>query len=94
MNLDLQIKPFSKRDSTGAITYNVTINAKCYAEGKVILVNDLNGAEVVSDMQLYVPGDTVISELDNVIFNGRESSIKSIGTFFRNGVPDLKVVYL
>ena len=43
---------------------------------------------------LFVPGDCVIAELDNVIFEGKETEVKAISYFYRNGVPDIKVVYL
>lgn len=95
MNLGLQIKPFSKRDGTGEITYEPTVDAKCYAEGKIILVTDRTGAEVVSNLQLYVPGDVMVSELDNLIFQGKEMPVKSISVYYDGvGNPDLRVVYL
>lgn len=94
MDLDASIKPFIKRDGTGAIQYGPEVNIKCYAEGKVTVVTDRTGAEVISDKQLYIDGSTIISELDNVIFENSENSIKSIGTFYTKGKPDIKVVYL
>ena len=94
MNLPAQIKPFVRRDGTGTKIYRDAIDVKCYAEGSVKVVTDSTGTEVVSNKQLYVDGSVTISELDGIVFEGSERSIKSIGTFYRNGKPDIKVVYL
>lgn len=93
-NLPAKIKPFIKRDGAGTKIYGDSVDILCYAEGKVQVVTDNTGTEVVSNKQLYVDGSVSISELDCVIFEGIEKSIKSIGTFYRNGKPDIKVVYL
>ena len=85
INLPAQIKPFIRINGTGT---------KCYAEGKVTTVTDNKGAEVVSNKQLYIDGSVPIAELDCIIFENSEHSIKSINTFYRNGKPDIKVVYL
>ena len=94
LNLPAQIKPFIRRNGTGTKLYGDTVDIQCYAEGKVTTVTDNTGAEVVSSKQLYIDGSITISELDCIIFEGSENSIKSIGTFYRNGKPDIKVVYL
>lgn len=94
INLPAQIKPFIKRTGTGSKLYGEPIDILCYAEGSMKVVTDNAGAEVVSNKQLYVDGATTISELDCVIFENLERSIKSINTFYRNGKPDIKVVYL
>ena len=94
MNLPVQIKPFIRRNGTGTKLYGDTINEQCYAEGKVTTVTDNKGAEVVSNKQLYIDGSVPITELDCIIFENSEHSIKSINTFYRNGKPDIKVVYL
>lgn len=94
MDLPVTIKPYIKRSGTGQKIYGPNINTLCYAEGKVVVVSDSSGAEVVSNMQLYLDGPVEINELDAIIFDKHEKSIKSIGTFYRKGVADLKVVYL
>lgn len=94
MNLPAQIKPFVRRNGTGTKLYGAPVDILCYAEGKVTTITDNTGTEVVSNKQLYVDGSVDISELDCVVFEKAERSIKSISTFYRNGKPDLKVVYL
>ena len=94
MNLPATIKPFVKRNGTGAKQYGDPVSILCYAEGKVQVVTDDTGTEVVSNKQLYVDGTVAISELDCVIFEGTEKNIRSIATFYRNGKPDIRVVYL
>ena len=39
-------------------------------------------------------GSVQISKLDNVIFEGEDLPVQAISTFYRNGVPDMKVVYI
>ena len=62
--------------------------------GKVEVITNKDGKEVVSAKQLYVEGTNPIKELDNVIFEGSEIEVKAIGYFYRNGIVDIKVVYL
>ena len=94
INLPAQVKPFIKRNGTGTKLYGDAFDIKCYAEGKVITVTDNKGTEVISNKQIYIDGSVLISELDCIIFENSEHSIKSISTFYRNGKPDIKVVYL
>lgn len=94
LNLPVQIKPFLKRDGTGDKSFGATINTFCYAEGKVVVVTNDTGTESISTKQLYLDGTEIIAELDCVVFEGRESDIKSVSTFYRNGKADIKVVYL
>lgn len=94
INLPAQIKPFIRRNGTGTKLYGDAVDIKCYAEGKVTTVTDNKGAEVVSNKQLYIDGSVPIAELDCIIFENSEHSIKSINTFYRNDKPDIKVVYL
>lgn len=94
MNLNLQIKPFVRRSGTGTIIYANPVSVKCLALEKTTLVRDKTGAEVVSNTQLYIDGNISISEMDNVIFNNLERPIKTISTYYDNGIASLKVVYL
>ena len=94
MNLTAIRKPYIKRSGTGAKVLGDPINMDCYAEGKVQVVTNKEGKEVVSNKVLYVDGNTEINELDNIVFEGRESEIKAIGYYYRNGKPDIKLVYL
>lgn len=94
INLPAQIKPFIRRNGAGTKLYGDAVDIQCYAEGNVVVTTDNSGTEVVSNKQLYIDGSVTISELDCIVFEGSEKSIKSIGTFYRNGKPDIKVVYL
>lgn len=94
MDLTAVRKPYIKRSGTGAKSFGEPINMNCYAEGKVQVVTNKEGKEVVSNKVLYVDGLTEIDELDNVIFEGRETDIKAIGYYYRGGQVDIKLVYL
>ena len=94
INLDATVKPYLRRDGTGDKVFDKTVGIKCYAEGKVQIIKNGEGKEVVSNKQLYVDGNNPIKELDAVIFEGRETDVQAIGYFYRNGVVDIKVVYL
>lgn len=94
MNLSATVKTCTGRDGTGKKTFSTSSKIECYAEGKVETVTNAQGKEIVSMKHLFVPGDCVIAELDSVIFEGKETEVKAISYFYRNGVPDIKVVYL
>ena len=94
INLPVVIRPYQGRTGTGAKQFGANINTLCYAEGAVKVVTNSEGKEAVSTKQLYVDGASAVSELDNVIFEGRESAINAVSCFYRNGVVDIKVVYL
>ena len=93
-NIPFEYRPFVKRSGTGAKEYEPIGTGLCYAEGSVKVVSNKEGKEVVSNKQLYVDGTHPIKELDNVLFEGRETEVKAIGYFYRNGLVDMKVVYL
>lgn len=94
INLPVTIRPFVRRDGTGKKVFSDPIATNCYAEGKVQVVTSKEGKEVVSMKRLYFDGKEVISELDNILFEGKEIEITAIGYFYREGVVDIKVVYL
>jgi len=94
INLPATRKPYIKRDGTGEKVFSADISFMCYAEGKVSVVTNKEGKEVVSNKRLYIEGTTEMSELDRISFEGRESDIKAISYFYRNGSIDIKVVYL
>lgn len=94
LKVPIQIKPFVKRDGTGTASYADTIETYGYIEGGVKLISDSKGAEVISTSQIFLEGSTRLSELDLIIIDGVEHSIKTISTFYDRGKPDIKVVYL
>ena len=56
MNLTAVRKPYIKRSGTGAKVFGDSVNMDCYAEGKVQVVTNKEGKEVVSNKILYVGG--------------------------------------
>lgn len=94
MNLKATRKPYLKRNGTGAKIFGESVEVDCYAEGKVQVVTNREGKEVVSNKILYVDGTEAFDELDNVVFEGRDTEVKAIGYFYRNGQADIKLVYL
>lgn len=94
MNLPATIKPYTGRSGTGSKTFGASRSILCYAEGEVKVIKNKDGKEVRSMKQLYVEGTDTVSELDNVIFEGSETEIQAIGYFYRNGIVDIKVVYV
>lgn len=94
VNIPAVVKPFEKRTGTGAKVFGEPVEIKCYPEGKVQVVTNKEGKEVVSNKILYVDGDTPVTELDNIVFEGRDTEVKAIGYYYRNGGIDIKLVYL
>lgn len=94
INVPYQIKPFLRRDGAGDKLFGDTVSALCYPEADVKLIVDESGAEVISTTQLYIDGTQEIKVTDEVIFEGSVRPIQRINSFYRNGVVDLRVVYL
>lgn len=94
INVPYQYKRFVKYNGAGVKEFAEPIDSLCYPTGDVRFVTDISGKQVVSTGQLYVPGDEPIEMSDSVVFDGQERAILRITTYYREGVKDLKVVYL
>ena len=94
INVPITVKPYIKRSATGDKIFGESYDILCYPQGEVNIVRNWQGVEVVSNNHLYVAGDTQISKLDNVVFENEELPVQAISTYYRNGVPDIKVVYV
>ena len=94
INVPFTIKPFLKYSGSGAKQFDVNVEAMCYPVGDNKLVTNENGSEVTSTTQLYVDGNIAIKITDNVVFAGEERPILRVAAYYRNGIPDIKVVYL
>lgn len=94
INVPYTIKPFRGFNGAGTKQFDADIASKCYPVGDVKLVTDSKGSEVTSTTQLYVPGDEPVKVMDNIIFVGEERPVLRVAEYFRDGKPDIKVVYL
>lgn len=94
INVPYQVLPFVKRTGSGTKVFDDAIDAYCYPEARVELIMNKSGAEVVSTTRLYVDGNSPIKVTDNVIFEGETRPVQRINTFYRDGKPDIRVVYL
>ena len=94
LNIPVQILPYVKRTGTGAKQFAEPTDTLCYILGEVTVVKDQDGQEVVSNSQIYLDGSETISALDRIIINGKQHDIKTINSFYRSGVVDIKVVYI
>jgi len=94
MNMPLTVMPCTGRNGYGAKAFSSSIVIMCYPFSDIKNIVDYNGAEVVSKHQLYMDGIATIEELDEVVFEGRQTAIKHIATYYDDGVAELKVVYL
>lgn len=94
LNVPYSYKPFIKRNGAGTKQYGDAVSSMCYPAGELEVITDKDGAKIISNTQLYVKGSEAIGLLDLVVFNNEERPIKSISSFYRNGVEDIKVVYL
>lgn len=94
INVPYVIRPFVKYSGSGTKQFGTDINSFCYPVGDVKLVTDTYGAEITSTTQLYVDGSEPIRATDNVVFAGEERPIHRIVDYYRDGVPDVRVVYL
>lgn len=94
INVPYVIKNLSHYTGSGTKLFNPDVHSKCYPVGDVKLVTNVNGTEVISTTQLYVDGSEPIEVTDAVVFNGQERPVLRITDYYRNGVVDLRVVYL
>lgn len=94
INVPITIKPYLKRSATGDKLFGESYEVLCYPQGEVNIVRNWQGIEVVSHNHLFVEGNTVVSKLDNIVFNGEDLPVQAISTFYRDGKPDIKVVYV
>lgn len=94
LNVPIIIKPFAGRSATGEKLFGDSHDEMCYPKGEVTIVRNWQGVEVVSHNNLYLDGTVQIGKLDNIVFNDEELPVQAISVFYRNGKPDIKVVYL
>ena len=94
INVPITVKPYVKRSATGDKLFGDSYELLCYPQGEVNIVRNWQGVEVVSHNHLYMDGNAKITKLDNVIFEGEELPVQAISTYYRDGKPDIKVVYV
>lgn len=94
MDVPVVIKPFIKRSATGDKIFGESRTELCYPQGEVNIVRNWQGVEVVSHNHLFFDGTVQVSKLDNIIFEGEELPVQAISNYYRNGVVDIRVVYV
>lgn len=94
LNIPVKILPFIKRTGTGSKEFGEAFDTVCYILGESEVVKDQDGKEVVSNTQVYLNGSITISVLDRIVLEDGEHDIKTVSTFYRDGKPDIRVVYL
>jgi len=94
LNIPAKILPFVKRTGTGSKEFGEAFDIKCYILGESEVVKDQDGKEVVSNTQVYVNGLTTVTVMDRIVLDDGEHDIIKISAFYRDGKPDIKVVYL
>ena len=94
INVPYQYKPFVKYNGAGVRILGDPVDSLCYPVGDTKFVTDVSGAQKVSTMQLYVPGTENIKVNDIVLIEGEERAIYRITSYYREGVVDIRVVYL
>ena len=88
------IKPFVSRDSANDKTYGTDINTTCYLEGKVRVVENRDGNQVISNTAVYLRGTEVIGYDDIITLHGKSFHIKAMSEFYANGSRSIWVVYI
>ena len=94
VSIPYQYRPFVKYNGAGVRQFGETVSSLCYPVGDVKLVTDVSGIQKVSTQQLYVLGSDTVGVNDAVLIDGEERAILRITSYYRDGVVDLKVVYL
>lgn len=94
INVPVVIKPYAGRSATGDKLFGEPHEELCYPQGEVNIVRNWQGVEVVSHNHLHMDGTVQVTKLDNIIFEGEDLPVQAISTFYRDGKPDIKVVYI
>lgn len=94
VNVPVTIKPYVGRSATGDKVFGEAYEVLCYPQGEVNIVRNWQGVEVVSHNHLHMDGNIPVTKLDSIIFEGEELPVQAISSFYRNGKPDIKVVYI
>lgn len=94
IDVPVTVKPFIKRSATGDKIFGDEYTILCYPQGEVNIVRNWQGVEIVSHNHLYINGDEKVTKLDSIIFEGEELPVQAITSYYRNGAPDIKVVYI
>ena len=94
VNIPFSYKPFIKYSGTGSEVFGDAVQGLCYPEGSCTVVRNRKGVDVTSNTKLYIDGDVQISDLDCVIFDGKEHSVHAITDYYRDGAKDIRVVYI
>ena len=94
MNVPVSVKPFDKRSGSGDKIFKDVIAVKAYPVYEVKYVQNSLGADVLSSHHFYIDGNVSLSALDEVLVDSEWLPIQAVEVFFRNGVPDIKVVHV
>lgn len=94
LNLPIIRKPFVRYTGSGDKQYGNSVSLMGYISGSVKLVQDREGNEVTSNIQVYIAGHHEIHLQDTVVIEDTDYDIIAINPFYRKGKKDLWVVYL
>lgn len=96
MTVPISILPFKSYNGAGVPSYESPVALKCYVAGKNEIITSTAGKEEVSNIQFYLPGETVIKEEDALLLNGTQYHIKAIQPYYdgNTGQIDIKVVFV
>lgn len=94
IDVEVTVKPFIGRTATGDKIFGESYKVLCYPVGEVNIVRNWQGIEVLSNNKLHIDGSVKITKLDNIFFNGEDLPVQAISEYYRNGKPDIKVVYV
>ena len=94
INVPYKYRPFLRYNGAGVKQLDSPVESLCYPVDDVKLVTDVSGIQKVSTKQLYVFGSEDIKVNDTVLIDNDERSILRITGYYRNGIVDIKVVYL
>jgi hypothetical protein len=84
-------------DSYNQGVYDLPVDYLCISEGKINVIRNMDGEQVVSALRLYISGKLLVTSKDKFKFNGLTYPILAYSFFAGNGIPGYvgtSVVYL
>jgi hypothetical protein len=94
LNLPITRKPFISYSGAGDKQFGSPVSLMCYMEGSVKVVQNREGIDVTSALQVFINGTHEIYIDDAMVIEDVTYDIIAISPVYREGRKDIWVVYL
>ena len=95
-NIPIVLHKFAGFKMSGDKNQDVEKTIYCYITEEVTPIVDKNGKEYVSTTQMYTSEDTIVADMDKIVYNNKSFEIRKLSVYRdgKTGNVDLQVIYL